>query len=290
MKIISIIWFVFFCLFSGPAMAAEKTPFLWQGASMSYLLTEQTAGSFSLGELSPQFEVADGRQVLLLNRAGNLFDLASEKFLLPDRSPGITSLADSNGLLVVIREGRLGWYEPGGKIREKFVLPLKDMKIMAGKGERLYLYGAHDKGSRVYLLEEGKVLLLLEIPRGRITALTAIGERLFLAVENVIYTLIRGERPGVLFVAAGEREIRSLAPDPLAGLLYFSAGESVYAMRAGVAVTVMRGLKGFLRYSGKSLFVLDPERKWLVRIQGLEKLTLDQGQTIRPPGGGDFKE
>lgn len=278
-------------LFISLLFAAQSSAltYLWQGASLDHLLTPSAADSLRIEGLAPHLEVVDGRQVLLLTRDGRLFDLTRRIPLPLKETPRVNAFACSAGLLVVIRNDTLGWVEDG-RIQEQFVLPLKGMGVMAGTGERIYLYGSHDGGSRIYLLEKGKVLFLLEIPRGTISAFTTIGERIFFAVDNVIYTLTRGEKPGILFIAAGEKGVRSLACDPLAGMLYFSAGEAVYAMRAGVAITILRGLKGILRYSGKALFVLDPERRRLVKIQGLEKLTVDSGQSGTPISPKDFKE
>jgi hypothetical protein len=72
-------------------------------------------------------------------------------------------------------------------------------------------------------------------------------------------------------------------------MVYFSAGESVYAMRAGVAITILRGMAGYLRYSGSVLAILDPVRKRLVKITGLEKLThvTEPGKSLQP---AKFKE
>lgn len=275
-----------------PATRAAEPPAvasLWQGASLTHLLTPSLAESVRLGTLAPHLEVMGGRRVLLLTTDGRLFDLGGRRYLPAEKPPRITSFARSDGILVVVRDGRLGWYRDG-RIEERFVLPSTTMRIVAGPGQRLYLHGPLGSGSVVYVLSDGQVLRLLETPQGRISALAAIGRRIFFAIDNAIYTLAEGEQAGLVFVAAGERRIRSLAVDPVAGVLYFAAGDSVYAMRAGLALTVLRGLEGVLRHAGGALFVLDAAKRRLVKVRGLEALILGD-ERPRPPSGDDaFKE
>lgn len=262
---------------------------VWDQATLVDLLAPPLAQHLGL-EPSREFGVVDGQEVILLTRDGSLFDL-SQQHALPATAPlRIDSFTVSAGLLVTIRGDRVGWYEDG-EVKERIRLPSSDMRIVAGPHERLYVYGPRGDGSIIYLLQAGGVTPLLEIPRGRLSALTVIGERVLFAIENVIYTAARGERVGLLFVATGGLPIRSLAADPVAGLLYFSAGETVYAMRAGTAISILRGLAGYLRYSRDALYVLDPDRRRLVKILGLEKLTIDTGRapTVPSPPGA-FKD
>jgi len=244
---------------------------LWQGAEVRHLLTPALAGTLHLTP-TDQFAILGDAQAILLTGAGDLFDLANRQAVPTEEPLKLDAFADSAGLLVTIRGDRLGWLADG-RVRERIRLPAAGLRLAAGARQRLYLYGRQGEGSVVYLLDENRVLLLLQIPHGQISALTAIGERLFFAVGNVIYTVATGERPALTFVAHGEDRIRSLVPDPATGLLYFSAGKAVYAMRAGVAIAVLRGLAGYLRYSQGALYVLDPVERRLVRLSGLEKLT-----------------
>lgn len=218
-----------------------------------------------------------------------MFDLTQQRYLMTKTHKGVTSFAYSAGILVVIRNNRLGWYE-NGEIKDRIALPLKGMQVAAGKMDRLYLYGWRSKGNIVYLMEEGKILPIINIPKGRISAFTSIGERIFFAIDNMIYTMAKGEKAGLLFIASGEKQIRSLAPDPISGVLYFSAGETVYAVHAGVAISILKGLEGTLRYSGNALFVFDPKKRRLVKVTGLEKLTGEAGEKGVPAQTGGFKE
>lgn len=86
------------------------------------------------------------------------------------------------------------------------------------------------------------ILLCIDIPKGHISAFTSIGERIFFTIDNMIYTMAKGEKAGLLFIASAEKQIRSLAPDPISGVLCFSAGKTVYAVRAGVAISILKGL------------------------------------------------
>lgn len=263
---------------------------IWEEATLIPLLTPSLTNSFRL-ELTPEFEVIDGHYVILLDRKGNLFDLTRREYISAKTPLQVTSFAFNAGLLVAIRNNRLGWYE-ADEIKELLDLPRAGMKVVSGAKSRLYLYGSHGQESLIYLLEDGKAILLLDIKGGKISALTVIGERLFFAIDNMIYTLSKGERAGLLFIVAGEKSIQSLVADPITGVLYFSAGETVYAMRAGVAIPIMRGLTGSLRYSEGALFILAPEQGRLVKILGLEKLTKEKIglEPAMVPPAGQFKE
>ncbi len=183
----------------------------------------------------------------------------------------------------------LGWYEDG-VVRERIKLPQTGMKVAAGPKQRIYVYGDRGAGSIIYLLEDGQEIPLIEVSRGRISAFTAIGERIFYAVGNAIYTVAKGERPGLVFVAEGESLIHSLAIDPKIGVIYFSAGNAVYAMRAGMALSVLKGMECYLRCSDNALYALDPKAGRLVKITGLEKLIFEEkGGSPSGPAGG-FKE
>ncbi|MFB3816542.1 MAG: hypothetical protein ACE147_02655 [Candidatus Methylomirabilales bacterium] len=275
-----------------PLAAGTAAPelWVWKGATLAPLVTPAAFSDLHV-RLASQFEVLDGR-VVGLTSGGELLDLTARR-LLPAATPlGITSVSADRQLLIVVRGRRLGVYEAGA-VAEKVQLPQDGLTVVAGAKQRLYLYGPQGAGAVIYLLEQGRAGTLLEIPDGRISALSVIGERLFFAVGNAIFTVAEGQRPAIVFVAAGESDIRSIAPDPRTGLLYFSAGDTVYAMRAGMAVSILRGLEGILRYAGDGLYVLDPWQGSLVKLQGLEKL-LELGAGASQSGAegppAEFKE
>jgi hypothetical protein len=238
-----------------------------------------------------QFAVLGDGRVIVLTRGGDFFDLdAGEP--LPAQAPLRVDAFTADGpLLITVREDRLGWYEQG-VIQESLRLPQAGLGIVAGPRQRLYLFGPRGQGSAIHLLEDGQAALLVDLPQGAISALTVFGERLIFAVGGEIYTVAKGERPALLFLAAGQPRILSLAADPWSGMLYFATADAVYAMRAGVAVSILKGLGGVLRHAGGALYVLDQKRKTLVKLQGLEKLVGLTGKTAS--GGGpapsQFKE
>ncbi|OPY74681.1 MAG: hypothetical protein A4E64_02184 [Syntrophorhabdus sp. PtaU1.Bin058] len=281
---------LFVLTFITPLYGQYNTPqvFLVKDAALTHLLIPK--GTKALGiSLSSQFEVPEGGLPILLTREGNLYDLQKRSYLPYKKTLGITSFTISSSLFVVIRRDMLGWYEDG-TIRERVRLPQSGLRIAAGPGQRLYVYGDRGTGSMIYLLEDGKEIPLVEVSRGNISALTAIRQRIFYAVGNAIYTVAKGERPGLLFVAEGEKLVRSLAIDPKVGVLYFSAGNTVYAMRAGIALSVLKGMECYLKYSGTALYALDPKAGRLVKITGLERLIFDEKGESSPAPAGGFKE
>lgn len=281
-------------LFVAPSIAAGTSPtelWLWQGAKLTPLAAPPSLAALNV-RLAGPFEVLAKGRVVALTSNGDLVDLTARRPLPAKTPPGVTSFTADHQLLVVVRGRRLGWYD-GGAVVEKVQLPRDGLTVVAGAKKRLYLHGPQGRGSAVYLLEQGRAGTLLEVPDGRISALAVIGERLFFAVGNTIFTAAEGQRPAIVFVAAVPSEIRSIAPDPRTGLLYFSAGDTVYAMRAGMAISILRGLEGTLRYAGDALYVLDPWQGSLVKLQGLEKL-LELGAGAHPSGAegppAQFKE
>jgi hypothetical protein len=260
---VAIVW-----LAAAPVMAAPPAVEVWAQANVTPILVPGSSRSLAV-PLAPQFEVLPGGRVVGLSAAGGLFDLTRREALPAKHPLRLNAFTADGGLLIGVRDRRLGWYE-AGEFAERIELPEAGLAVAAGPRNRLYLHGPRGAGSVVYLMEQGKAGMLLDVPEGRISALTVIGERLFFAVGNTIYTVAEGQRPAVLFIAAGESGIRSLAADPVSGLLFFSAGKGVYAMRAGVAVSVLRGMEGTLRCAGGELYVLDAGTRTLVRVQGLE--------------------
>jgi len=280
------------CCASTAAAASPAELWVWRGARLTPLVAAADVAALKV-RLGAEFELPARGRAVALTSAGELVDLTARR-LLPAVSPlGITSFTSDGHLLIVLRGRRLGWYD-GGRVVEKLQLPQDGLRVVAGAKQRLYLYGPQGAGSVVYLLEQGRVGKLLEVPDGRIATLAAIGERLFFAVGNSIYTAAEGQRPAIVFVASGGEAIRSIAPDPRSGLLYFSAGHTVYAVRAGMGISVLRGLEGVLRCTGDGLYVLDPWQGSLVRLTGLEKLLEIGAGGEQPPAAGgppaSFKE
>ena len=271
-------------LFAAPGQAADSPAtdlWLWRGATVQSLATPAALAPLNV-RLTEQFEVVRGDQVVALTSTGDLVDLTARR-RLPNKTPlALTAFTADQQVVVGVRGRRLGWYD-GEALVEKIQLPQDGLMVVAGAKKRLYLYGAQGSSSVVYLLEQGRAGKLFEVPDGRISTLTVIGERVFFSVGHSIYTAAEGQRPAVVFVAATPADIRSIAADPRTGLLYFAAGDTVYAMRAGMAISVLRGLEGILRYAGGALYVLDPWKGTLVTLRGLEKL-LEVGTASEPPG------
>ncbi len=276
-----------------PAAAAAPPAelWLWKGATLTPLLAPTALAPLDV-RLAGQFEVLGRGRIVALTSGGDLLDLASRRTLPATAPLALTSFTADKALLIAVRGRRLGWYD-GAALVEKIRLPQDGLMVVAGAKKRFYLYGPHGNGSAVYLLEQNRAGTLFEVPDGRVSALTAIGERLFFAVDNTIYTAAEGQRPAVVFVAAAQPAIRSIAADPRTGLLYFSAGSAVYAMRAGMAISILRGLEGTLRYSGDALYVLDASRGVLVKLQGLDtllELGTGGGQPAPDAAPAQFKE
>ncbi|MCX5816872.1 MAG: hypothetical protein NTX75_11640 [Proteobacteria bacterium] len=280
-------------MFTTTLYGQQKGPasqiFVWKEAALIHLLTPDRTKALRI-KLTPHFEIIDGTFPILLTGEGSLYDLQKNTYYPHTKPLSITSFTMNSGLCVVICNDMLGWYEDSG-VKERIRLPHAGMKVASGPRQRIYVYGDKGTGSIIYLLEDGKEIPIIEISKGSITAFAAIGKRIFYAVDNSIYTVAKDEKPGLFFIASGEKQVRSLAIDTHAGIIYFSSGTTVYAARAGTAISIVKGIEGYLRYSGNALFILDPKAGRLVKITGLEKLTIT-GEKDGMPGGssGEFKE
>lgn len=283
-------WRLALCLIPLLAAAAVTTAWaatappkvgVWVGAKLTTLLNPAAAIGWGL-EPGGQFAVLGDGRVIVLTRGGDFFDLDAGEPLPAQASLKVSAFTADGNLLITVRENRLGWYERGA-IQESLQLPQKGLGIVAGPRQRLYLFGPRGQGSAIYLLGDSRAALVVDLPQGIISALAVSGERLIFAVGGEIYTVARGERPALLFLAAGQPRITSLAADPWSGMLYFATADCVYAMRAGVAVSILKGLGGTLRHAGGALYVLDSKRKTLVKLRGLEKLV---GLTSKTASGG----
>ena len=280
------------------AAAAQRDSFaLWEGATAERVFGPAQGEAQSLGA-PREFEVLDASQALLLAQDGRLYDLGRKPPALIGEAPKLGSIAVLRGGLIAVQGERLGYFEDA-RFVPRLSLPESGLRVVAGADDEIYLYGPSGGGSAIYHLKDWKIWPILRLPARDIDALATVGERIFFSAGGSIYTFTKGESASLLFVAPGEKSIDSLAADPRAGLLYFSAGERVYAMRAGVAFSVLAGVRGILRWSHNALFVLDRSRLQLIKVSGLEQITQARaapGAAPRPSieaaggAGGGFKE
>ncbi|PJB31497.1 MAG: hypothetical protein CO109_09655 [Deltaproteobacteria bacterium CG_4_9_14_3_um_filter_65_9] len=215
------------------------------------------------------YDVGPGGAVLVLTR-DNIYDAGAGKSLFgePLKNPGW--LAFAGGKLQFLANGALFVVE-GGVPRKLLDVPLKS-RVFVPDGERTYISGITETGRSVlFLYKEGmghKALLELDAP---IDAMALARGKLFFTVGSRIYVLGEGG-PAKLFAhLPGFSHIPSIAVDEKHGLLYFSDGENLYAVRGEDFVIVRRGVGGMLRCREGDLYVLSWRDHTLFRMSGLSE-------------------
>jgi hypothetical protein len=74
----------------------------------------------------------------------------------------------------------------------------------------------------------------------------------------------------ILTVLPKDNEIKSIAVDTSSNRIYFSTDSTVYALKDSRAVIITDQFGGVLRYYNDGLIVFNPEKRFLIRIVGLE--------------------
>jgi hypothetical protein len=225
------------------------------------------------------YDVAPGGAVLVLTR-DNIYDAGSGGFLFgePLENPG--GLAFAGGKLQFLANGAL-FVVDGGMPRKLLDVPLK-RRVFVSDGERTFLSGVTAAGKpMLFLYKEGvghKALLELDVP---VDAMTLARGKLFFSAGPRIYVLAEGGPARLFAQLTGFSHIPSIAVDDTNGVLYFSDGDNLYAVRGGDFVVVRRGTGGMLRCRGGDLYVLSWRERALFRMRGLSGALYSAG-TLAP--------
>lgn len=225
------------------------------------------------------YDVGPEGSVLVLT-SDNIYDAGSGSFLFgePLKNPGWLAFAGeklhflSNGGLFVV---------DGGMPRKLIEVPLKS-RIFASNSQLTYISGVTAAGKTVlFIYKEGvghKALFELDAP---IDAMALAKGKLFFTVGPRIYTLAEGGSAKLFAHLPGFSHIPSIAVDDIHGLLYFSDGDNIYAVRDSDFVVVRRGVGGMLRCRQGDLYVLSWRDHALSRMHGLPE-ALSSAGALRP--------
>jgi len=187
----------------------------------------------------------------------------------------ISSFAFSpDGLLMVVRDNEICYFDSLGTLTSLYKLPYSDMGISAGK-KVMYVYdrstGKTNKG--VYELSPGgkhKILFELTSP---IKSVTEFNNTLLFATRNLLCQFDPATKDyKVLASLSKDKTILSVTADPSGNRIYFSTGMEIYAVNNVAAITISKELGGILKFYGDGLMVFDPGKDFLIRIVGIEKV------------------
>lgn len=224
------------------------------------------------------YDVDPTGAVLVLTR-DNIYDAGGREYLFgePLKKPGWLTFA--GGRLLFMANG--GLFAIDGKTPSKLLdIPLTSRMVTAD-GERAFIAGVTAEGKPLlYLYREGlghKPLLELDTP---IDAMALARGTLFFSVGKRIYTLKEDGKATLFAHLPGITAITSLAVDETQGVLYFSDGDNLYAVRGNDFVLVRQGLGGMLRWKGGDLYLLSWREHALFRLRGLAETFSSPGTLV----------
>ena len=247
------------------------------GASAARVEVRKILDTSTLGDPFV-YDVDPGGAVLVLTR-DNIYDAGAGNLLFGEPLKNVGWLAFAGGKLQFLANGAL-YVVDGGMPRKLLDVPLTS-RVFVTDGERTFLSGVTASGKPVlFLYKEGvghKALLELDAP---IDAMALARGKLFFAVGPRIYVLGEGGPAKLFAYLPGFAHIPSIAVDDKHGLLYFSDGYDIYALRGGDFVLVRRGLGGMLRCREGDLYVLSWRDHALFRMSGLSEALLSAGTLV----------
>jgi hypothetical protein len=171
-----------------------------------------------------------------------------------------------DGFVMAVRDKELCYMDSLGNISKLFGLPANAMGISAGKYV-MYIYD-RDKGKTKYAL--------YAIARGGkytrpINSVVEFSNSLLFATGNAVFRIDQKNKDLKVVVALPKgKEIKSVTADSSNNRIYFSTDSTVYALKDSGAVIISDEFGGMLRYFNNGLLVFNPEKKFLIRITGIE--------------------
>jgi len=176
---------------------------------------------------------------------------------------------DPEGAMLTIDAGYLGRLDDQG--RPLHAVPVVDPQARLAASVRagsVYLIASGDRDSRLYrFLDDGSYQLLLQSDRALIDA-TDASDGVYAATARTIVK-VQWPQPAIVFKAPDDPNwgaIRALAASD-DGLLLFSTDDTIYALRDGVAVSIVNDSGGALRWRDGQLYVLDDRRHLLYALK-----------------------
>lgn len=178
----------------------------------------------------------------------------------------------SDSLLMTIRNNELCVFDLQGNLSKLYTLPSTGMGISGGK-YGMYVFdrnGEKQKQALFVLVKGGKYSKLFEIPTP-IQSVVEMNNSILFATQNTLFCYdLYSKGLKALVALSNGQEIKSLAFDTSSSRIYFSTSSMIYAIKDSSAALVTDKFGGILRFFNDGLIVFNPEKKFLIRIVGLE--------------------
>lgn len=234
--------------------SADEAIHLLPGLAVTRIPAALTAGM----PWPQRTELSAGAGEMWLLGEGNLWRLGARSgvFFMPLK---VTSFVRSDGgAIAALVDGKLGLVS-GRMFLPAIAAPDADMRLAAGAGDSVYLYGAGTP-ARILRFDGERVSVLATIP-DPVTALTHLGDTVIFSTRQGIFTLRPGEAPGLLFPLSGHTPLLSLVARPDTAELFASSEDAVYQIDEGRMTQIAQGLGGALAIFGADILVADPRRQ-----------------------------
>lgn len=177
-----------------------------------------------------------------------------------------------DGFLMVVRNKELFYVDSIGNPAKLFGLPDYAMGITAG-ADVMYLYDQNRNKAKhaLYVLEKGGLYKELLVVPSPIYSVIEMDKLILFSTENAILSFNPDNKElKAIATLPGVNEIKSVAIDSLGSTIYFSTDNSIYAVNNSRIINLTNEFGGSLRFFTDGLLVFNPEKKFLIRIVGLE--------------------
>lgn len=216
------------------------------------------------------FDVTSAGGILLRN-GNSLYEVPPGTQDLSDlglAEPPDSLALDSKDAVLAVTDRFFGAISRDEKTRTGVPLPYSGARLARSVQDgAVYLFGGIQGDHRLYrFIDDGTFQVLLQTPEP-IVAATDTKDAVLAATAKLIVR-VAWPKPVLLFKAPAEPgwgPIVSLAAAD-DGLIFFSTPGKVYALRGGVALTVVSDSGGSLRMRGDRLFVFDGKRRLLYAL------------------------
>ena len=240
------------------------------------LLTNKMFSNIQLNDrFTNTIDITSGRQILL--STSNMFYVLGWGGMAPvgpKVSDAISSFAYTpDGFLMIVRNKELCFMDSLGNVSRLFGLPDKSMGISAGKYV-MYVYDQDNSNKKysLYAIAKGaKCARLFEVP-APIRSVAEVNNKLLFASGSSIFSFDNSKKEMKALIALKRNiEIKSLTTNASGNTIYFSTENAIYSLKDSCMLTITNDFGGVLKYFDNGLIVLNPDKKLVMRITGLEK-------------------
>lgn len=243
--------------------------------------------------------------IQLNDRFSNSIDITSSRLLLlstssrfymlgwggidpvgPKVAETISSFAYTpDGFLMIVRNRELCFMDSLGNVSRLFGLPDKFMGISAGKYV-MYVYdqqNSNNKYSLYVIAKGGKCARLFEVS-APIHSVVEVNNILLFASGSSLFSYDNKKKEMKALIALKrDKEIKSLTANALGNTIYFSTENAIYSLKDSCMLTITNDFGGVLKYYDNGLIVLNPEKKLVIRITGLENELISKLKAAKTP-------